>query len=233
MQGLQPFDRRFVAERLPRDIRNLLKTYAGHLFVGGGFIRAVVGNEQVNDIDLFGTDAAMLENIARGFQAQRPGSKMHVSKNAITLLTENRMPVQFITRWTFKNPADLVASFDFTVCQAAIWRNSLGEWQSAIGDRFYTDLAGRRLHYTSPKREEEAGGSMLRVLKYVRRGYSIQVGSLGAVIARIAAHPSVAGASESDAAADIALLLREVDPLRVIDGLEVIDEHVSAEAEQA
>src|SRR3546814_4873776 len=75
------------------------------------------------------------------------------------------MTVQFITRWTFDNAADLVASFDFTVCQAAIWRNRLGEWKSLISNSFYIDLAGRRLVYTAPEPQEEPGGSMLRVIK--------------------------------------------------------------------
>src|SRR3546814_14358866 len=87
--------------------------------------------------------------------------------NAVTLLTSDRMTVQFITRWTFDNAADLVASFDFTVCQAAIWRNRLGEWKSLISNSFYIDLAGRRLVYTPPEREEEAGGSPLRITTYV------------------------------------------------------------------
>src|SRR3546814_16566242 len=34
-------DLRFVAQRLPRDVRDLLKLHHGKLFLGGGFIRAV------------------------------------------------------------------------------------------------------------------------------------------------------------------------------------------------
>src|SRR3546814_3214275 len=89
------------------------------------------------------------------------------------------MTIQFITRWTFPRAADLWASFDFTVCQAAVWRTPDGHWCSTCIDRFYVDLAARRLVYTSPVRDEEASGSMLRVIKYVKRGYSIQVDSLG------------------------------------------------------
>lgn len=230
MHQLENFDRRFVAERLPRDIRDLLKTYPGQLYLGGGFIREVVGNGTVNDIDLFGRDPKQLGLIAGALQALRPGSKMHTSDNAMTLLTPDRLPVQFITRWTFQRPEDLVKSFDFTVCQAALWRDFRGDWHTCVGSRFYIDLAAKRLHYTSPVRDEEAGGSMLRVIKFVRRGYTIQVDSLGRVIARLAT--KVRGEPiEYDAGVILAGLLREVDPLYVIDGLEVIDDHGSAEAD--
>ena len=232
MTELQHFDRRFVAERLPRDIRNLLKIYAGQLYVGGGFIRAVIGREEVNDIDLFGADPEAVANIAGALQALRPGSKQHISQNAITLLTPDRLPVQFITRWTFRDADALIKSFDFTVCQAVLWRRSNGTWVTRIGDRFYIDLAGKRLFYTSPVRAEDVGGSLLRVLKYVRRGYSIQVDSLGRVIARLASQ--VRGEpDEAKAGLVFSGLLREVDPLLVIDGLEVVDDHMSEEAQNA
>lgn len=187
MAELAPHDLRHVAQRLPRDIRDLLKKHAQDLYVGGGFIRATIAGETPSDIDLFGDKKDRLEVIADDLAASRPGSKVHKTKNAITVLTPDRLPVQFITRWTFDNARKLVDSFDFTVCQAAVHRCRGGhnEWASCIGERFYQDLAARRLHYTNPVREEEAGGSMLRVIKYVKRGYSIQVGSLGAVIARL------------------------------------------------
>lgn len=229
-------DLRYVVTRLPKDIRQLLTEHHGKLFVGGGFIRATIAGEEPSDIDLFGPDKTLLDSIAEILKSRREGSRLYRSKNAITLVTPNRMPIQFITRWTFDNAADLTASFDFTVCQAAIWRagnQSNSEWRSSLGERFYIDLAGRRLVYTSPVREEEAGGSMLRVLKYVKRGYSIQVTSLGAVIARLAGalRDSHMAQTEAGTAQVLAGLLREVDPLTVVDGFDVVDEHEPLEAE--
>lgn len=230
MAELTDNDLRYVVTRLPKDIRQLLTEHHGKLFVGGGFIRATIAGEEPSDIDLFGPDKALLDSIAEILKSRREGSRLHRSKNAITLVTPNRMPIQFITRWTFDNAAELTASFDFTVCQAAVWRSgnqSNSEWRSSIGERFYIDLAGRRLVYTSPVREEEAGGSMLRVLKYVKRGYSIQVTSLGAVIARLASalRDSPLAQTEAGTAQVLAGLLREVDPLTVVDGFDVVDEH--------
>src|SRR3546814_11695537 len=71
-------DLRFVAQRLPRDVRDLLKLHHGKLFLGGGFIRAVVAGETPNDIDLFGSDAEWLKNVASGLSAQRPVDRTSV-----------------------------------------------------------------------------------------------------------------------------------------------------------
>jgi hypothetical protein len=223
-------DLRYVVTRLPRDVRDLLTQNPNKLFLGGGFIRATIAGETPSDIDLFGPDRDFLDAVASLLASRREGSKVHKSKNAITLLTHDRLPVQFITRWTFNDAASLVASFDFTVCQAAIYRGGKGQsndpWRSATGAGFYVDLAGRHLVYTNPVREEEAGGSMLRVIKYVKRGYTIQVSSLGQVIARLADKVDYSkDLGRVNTGQVIAGMLREVDPLLVVDGLDVVDDH--------
>jgi hypothetical protein len=133
-------------------------------------------------------------------------------------------------------PEPLVESFDFTVCQAALWFNKReNQWESMIGDRFYPDLAARRLVYTYPQREEEAGGSMMRVRKFLARGWNIQADSLGGVMARVAMKVQwdrLAGVdrqglelSRERAAAEVITgLLYEVDPLLVVDGLDPIED---------
>lgn len=230
MNELTNNDLHYVVSRLPSDVRQILTEHAGTLFMGGGFVRATIAGETPSDIDLFGTSPELLNSIATILQSRREGSKLHRTKNAITLLTRDRMPVQFITRWTFDAAEPLVASFDFTVCQAAVWRagnKSSSPWRSCTGDAFYMDLAARRLVYTAPVRDEEAGGSMLRAIKYIKRGYTIQVSSLGGVIARLAAklRDSHMTETEEGTARVLSGLLREVDPSLVVDGFDVIDEH--------
>ena len=128
-------------------------------------------------------------------------------------------------------------SFDFTIARAAIWWASTGTlvdnvaktetpqgvWRSTCDERFYPDLAARRLVYCSPVRIEEAGGSLLRVLKFYQRGYNIPMDSLGAVLARITdsidfrkieAGGDLEPAREEERLAKVITgLLREVDPL--------------------
>src|SRR5690606_22712894 len=139
-----------------------------------------------------------------------------------------RLPVQFITRWVFTDAKEVMQSFDFTVCQAVIFYDpTTKSFDSHASESFYPDLAARRLNYTSPYRNEDARGSLLRVIKYIRRGYSIQVKSLGAVCARLYSglEPgSEAIVHEEKRSIVLAGLLREVDPPLVIDGVEISEE---------
>jgi hypothetical protein len=217
-------DLQFVVRRIPRDVRDMM--IAGPFFIGGGFIRETIAGGDVKDIDIFGPTKGKLIDAADAFSLNR-GVKPHETDNAITVLCPPRLPVQFITRWVFEEAAALVASFDFTVCQAAIWFDKTTQtWRSEVGVGFYPDLAARRLVYTLPQREEEAGGSMMRVRKFLARGYNIQATSLGAVIARVVSKvKDFNSMSEEHRGVVIAGLLHEVDPLLVVDGLEPINEH--------
>ena len=107
------------------------------------------------------------------------------TKNAYTLLTR-KPKLQFITRWVYEHPRDVIGDLDFTVCCAVIWYDTTDKkFKSACHDLYYEDLSARRLRYTSPSRIEEVGGSALRILKYYNKGYKITLESYGRVIARL------------------------------------------------
>ena len=209
MRELAWHDFQWCLRRTPRRVLELLKEKPGAVFVGGGFVRAVIANEPVNDIDLFTTDKDSATAAARFLldlkEGQDAGRKIHATDNAFTV-KGLRMPVQIIHRWTYTTPEQLMTSFDFTIAMAGFWWEKTGEdivvqgvdgttvttqvtkvgkWHSICDDHFYEDLAGKRLRYTSPQRNEDAGGSMLRVLKFYQRGYRIPLDSLGAVMARL------------------------------------------------
>lgn len=223
MSALTPTDLHFVVTRIPRDVRALLT--GSQLFLGGGFVRETIAGGVVKDIDLFGPTLGALEIAANRIAADRGDVRIHRSPNAITVLAPPRLPLQFITKWLYTEPAKLAAEFDFTVCQVVIWFAD-GRWQSVVSDAFYADLAARRLVYTFPVREELAGGSMLRARKFLQRGYNIQAESLAGVIARLAhSVRNIDRMKEADLAQALSGLLREVDPLFVVDGLDFIDEH--------
>lgn len=221
MLELKQADLQLVVRRLPVDVRDALRSNPGKLFVAGGFIRAVVGNEEVNDVDLFGQSTELLRRVAADMKASRDAKRLE-TKNAITLVAPDRLPLQFITRWVFDDADGVVASFDFSVCKATVFFEG-GRFKSRIGADFYSDLAAKRLTYTAPVRDEEAGGSMLRVIKYVKRGYRIQMGDLGLVIGRIFANYDPArGHIGFDRYA--VSRMQEVDPMSVIDGMPVDDD---------
>ena len=237
-------DLHFVLSRTPKDVLRMMRSNAGKLYIAGGFIRATIAGEHVSDIDLFGTTKEHLQLIAKDLTLRRKG-RYFETKNALTVLTPTRYPVQFITRWLYSDARSLLNSFDFTIAQSVIWcevvnpdeevlKGKLPKVQffSLIADNFYADLAAKRLTYTSPVREEEAGGSMMRVIKFIKRGYNIQAYSLAAVMTRIfgkvilEAIPKDNGFShEENITAIVTGLLREVDPMIVVDGVDFLDEH--------
>lgn len=214
MANLDLFDLKFCVQRLPKKVVDIMKDekWSGKIFVGGGFIRGVVAQEEINDVDLFAQSAEDAGLLA-GLLADNKND-IYKTDNAITI--RGKLPIQIITRWVFMVPRDVAQSFDFTVCCAVI-SYSDGKWDSYCDDRFYIDLASKRLVYRSPQRNEDAGGSMLRVLKYYQRGYRIPLDSLSKVISRLMTGVDLSriedGLKDQDRVAHVVCgLLREIDP---------------------
>ena len=244
MQSMKHTDLNFVCSRVPKDLRNLMMKDYPMLMIGGGFIRATIAGEKPSDIDIFGPDKDTLKAAAMALALKR-SARLHESDNAFTILAPPRIPVQFIYRWVFDHPAALIGTFDFTICQAALYikecplensESTVRKWDSVISEDFYRDLAARRLVYAHPLRNEDAGGSLMRVRKFLTRGYNIQAQSLAGVCARLfmGVRNLEDFSDEKRLTKILSGLLREVDPLIVVDGVDWIDEHQAVqEAEQA
>jgi hypothetical protein len=228
MNKLTNSDVKFLVSRLPKDVKEMMCKSAEPLFVGGGFIRAMISGEKVNDIDVFGSSKESLSLKAASLALSRQG-RLYETQNAFTVLSHSRTPIQFITRWVYQTAAELILGFDFTVCQAVIWNTGGSGWDSLCHDDFYSDLAAKRLVYTMPQRNEDAGGSLLRVRKFLSRGYNIQSHSLAGVVARLVKGVKFERFEQFQDEAYLAKiingLLREVDPNTAIDGIELVDEH--------
>jgi hypothetical protein len=216
---LDEMDCHWALCRLPRPVLKLLVAHPRQLVLAGGYLRAVTASEPVSDIDIFGPSTDYLRACIAAFVAENKKGRLIETDNALTVYGLG-LPVQFIHRWTYSRPEDILASFDFSICQVALWYNGQ-TWESLVGPQFYADLAAKRLRYTRPVRNEDAGGSLLRVLKYYQRGYRIPLDSLGAVVVRLLsgvrpdALQSEWGTPEWQTALEPVLtgLLREVDPL--------------------
>jgi hypothetical protein len=213
---LDAHDVRWAVRLLPKALREMLKETGSVL--AGGFIRAVVAGEKPSDIDLFVPNPALAESVARKIADSVKGSRLLKSPNAWTVVDAYRLSVQIIHRWTYPDADKLVESFDFTVSRAAIWWEN-GKWHSTSDRLFYVDLAAKRLVYSKPQRNEDAGGSMLRVLKFYQRGYRIPLDSLGDVVARLMSGVReedlagvVSGTHEEKVARCVTSLLVMVDP---------------------
>ncbi len=215
MIQLTRYDLNQCVRRLPLPVFQLLKRRPD-LAVAGGFIRAVVAGEKVSDVDIMCPTPDAAAACAWELSKACGNAKVHETDNALTVKI-GRVPAQFIRRWTFSSMEDAVSSFDFTIARAAFWCAEDGTWRSTADPHFYEDLAAKRLVYCSPVRIEEAGGSMLRVLKFYQRGYRIPLDSLGAVIARLSAALDLKKLGgdlkdERQVARVVTGLLREVDP---------------------
>jgi hypothetical protein len=216
MRTLEHFDLQWALRKTPTRILKFLKEYGPYAVVAGGFIRACVANEPPNDMDIFSNSSITAKLFAELLSDMSDDHTFHTTENAYTINRGPKFPIQIIHRWTYENVEDLVSSFDFTIAKAAFyWNKNTGNWSSICDDRFYSDLAAKRLCYTSPQRNEDAGGSILRVLKFYQRGFRIPLDSLGAVIARLDSgviHKDNQRPRESEYARIVTGLLREVDP---------------------
>lgn len=226
---LSRHDLQWILQRTPPRVLAEMKEQPGALFMAGGFIRACIAREEAQDIDLFSPSADQAKNVARLLSKGPDGAEVRLIKtdNAYTIAKGFGLPIQVIHRWIFETPAQCADSFDFTIAKSAVWWSEVGGWSSLCHPDFYADLAAKRLIYTSPIRNEDPGGSMLRVLKFYQRGYRIPLSSLGAVMARMVvaitqerldAQVRIDGANEvvrsNEELTSLLLteMLREVDP---------------------
>lgn len=221
-----------AVRRLPKKLADMLKANPNKVIIAGGYLRSRITGEKVNDIDLFAPTKAeayafalkYTERTSRiddgtlegGIALLPQPREIYETDNAYTLI-KTWPRIQIIHRWTFEDPVAAIESFDFTIAKAALWFDG-ARWDSVCHPDYYADLAAKRLVYTSPVRDEEAGGSMLRVLKFYQRGYRIPMESLAAVLARLVKaidyskidtkRPNV----EAQLGYVLSGLLREVDP---------------------
>jgi hypothetical protein len=99
------------------------KKYGASFMVAGGYVRACVAHEDINDIDCFASSKAQAKEIAcfiADVQPDGPAFKkeIHETPNAYTI-TSFKHPIQIIHRWTFDNPVSAIESFDFTISRSA------------------------------------------------------------------------------------------------------------------
>lgn len=245
MNKLTFHDLQFALLRAPKALLQVMKKpeWANKVFVGGGYLRAIVAGEPVNDIDVFVTCKDDADRLALALLmaqekveftvcgkaadfAKSVKQRIYTTDNAVTL-PGFKTTIQIIHRWTFTHPWEVINSFDFSICGAVFWwageaaeAGTMAGWQSLVLDRFYADLASKRLVYQAPARIEDAGGSLLRVLKYYAKGYRIPIDSMGSVMARMVCgvEPKKVmgidgkGWDEVQLAKVLTGLLREVDP---------------------
>ena len=219
MNKLLEEDLQYVVSRLSKTVEYLMKN--NRIYLAGGFIRALITGENPSDIDILGESKEQVNEIRRDFfEADYKNVYESIkTKNAITIYASGKLPIQLITRWLYDDPAKLIREFDFTIAQSVIWYSqSMAKWCSLCSDYFYCDLAAKRLRYTQPVRNEDAGGSILRVLKFLRKGYKISPEELSKVTVRwlSGVNRKIVDFDDNEGLTKVLSgLLREVDPLNI------------------
>lgn len=183
MPELDPRDLLKVVNSLPKPLYTALSKR--DIYVCGGYIRAVVAGETPRDIDVFAKAPIDVDRATKDI-----GRSPKVSSNSHTVQLDSGPPIQFIISTYYPSAQDCIKSFDFTVCQAGVWcyPNNKGEfkWHSVCSDRFYQDLASKRLAVNPDMDQIKAGSTMMRVLRYSKMGYTIGREDLAVVIAKMA-----------------------------------------------
>jgi hypothetical protein len=212
MRQLDPHDLNWALRLLPRQVKELMEAHS-EIILGGGFIRSAVQGERPNDIDLFVPSEALARQYAQELAGNKKfletGNAYSVSKvgghfvqfvhrwtysNPRALLESFDFTIACAAVWyaEYCQHQDSVVTTQMgNICTRCLLCDPLKEirqggcWLSEVDDNFYSDLAAKRLVYRSPQRNEDAGGSFLRLLKFYHRGFRSPLDSLGGIIARL------------------------------------------------
>lgn len=178
-QRLDEDDIKRIVYALPEQVVELMRRHPGQVVVAGGFIRATVGGEDVNDIDVFVSDEDEAEKWLDDVKLDFDNKDTYLQ---VAPTIECPHEIQVVWRYPYKEPYEILEQFDYTVAKGAVWfdkgdKNNPSNFISLCHERFYRDIARKMLVYEC-EREVERIESIPRLLKYTSYGYSISPASL-------------------------------------------------------
>jgi hypothetical protein len=159
----------------------------GPWLAGGAIRRTLLGQEPESDLDIFFPDAMVLDGYRRTLEGAGL-TKVRETEHHIHFhgpLGDSAIPrdIQLIRIAFYANPAAVIESFDFTICQFAFDGETL-----TVGDYALWDLGRKRLavhKITFPV------SSARRMLKYAAQGFVACSGCLNAVVMAAANNPEL------------------------------------------
>lgn len=176
-----------IVDTLPEVVRFMMKS--GNLILAGGYIRDLFLGERPKDIDLFGNIDKIVELTSILHQSPWSGSLKWIRASDdkyvhTAFFRDIPFPVQMVAApIETLTPESLLERFDFTINQVAM---NLSDEKLTMSPRFTQDLISRNLvfnDHSSPIRG--FGPTLLRVLKFVRKGFVIDSHSLARIIANL------------------------------------------------
>lgn len=156
--------------------RETLKAGAGRwddAWLAGGAITSIFTKQPIKDYDIyFKSNKAFVDAVYKAFEEDGLYC-LNVSKRAVTFSRGSDI-LQFICCDFFETPQAIFDSFDFTVCMATLDLSEEGDF--TFHEDFWKHNAQKYLSF-NPKTKYPIA-SLLRVLKYQQRGYTISQGEL-------------------------------------------------------
>ena len=143
-------------------------------WVAGGVLRRLISGEKDidSDIDVFFANFQQLEAFKDGLRKADCELKRENEYNSTWLMGE--LEVQLIHIKFYKSPAELLDSFDFTLCQLATDGKTLWCAPYALWDIGRKRLVLHRLTY--------AVASVRRLLKYGAQGFTVCSGAIAQIL---------------------------------------------------
>lgn len=195
MVDMAPEDVAKIKHSMPMAVRCTLVKFNNAVCVSGSFITNTLRGDRGfgSDIDVFCRMRALIPEVATWYirkNAEYYASNKYRSLNTvngITLCRENDTPIQFVCPHVWADPVDVISAFDFTITQAAVWFDKQGTWMGTCHDHYYEHIATRRL-VLNDKRSEFTFQSIKRMLKFVRRGCTIEDSEVSVLMRRVYAN---------------------------------------------
>jgi hypothetical protein len=150
----------FLRDQMGPEVIALLSSSGG--FVAGGAVTSAFSSARVNDFDLFFPTTQQLHDAISRLTLDDKSIDTDAALSVI--LGGHRVQlVKVLTR----TPAEVISSFDFTVCQAAFDLDD----GFIFGEDFFRHLAQRRLVFNINAQYPIC--SLYRARKFIKRGFSL------------------------------------------------------------
>jgi len=165
--NLQIADMQKCLNRLPTEVYELLKRYPNELILAGGFIRSTLADERIRDIDLFISKNRKAQIISKTFK-----EIVLTTENSYSIKLQKVPQIQICFCWKFTSPKELLNSFDFSICKAAIYHNG-NEFLSICSSFFYPDINNKILRPLAKQKVDVKTfqKSIVRSAKFFELGY--------------------------------------------------------------
>lgn len=171
-----------------------LSSGSGGVILAGGYLRDRFAKVRPKDADFWFKSRVVAEATGHWLRSIGWETEARVDEGLIHCTPPPsetaEVPIQLVSILRFTDALDLLSTFDFSICQVALWWDETGVWKSEWTDGYAKDTESTTLRYIQG---QHAGGmvgghagSLARMFKFWRRGYLPDEESLCELLAKAA-----------------------------------------------